>query len=120
MNSYDDYPPARAERDRLKERLKWHDAVVAWNGRIKKALENIINILGPEPPKCSHGCEGCVAEMTEALSEARVALGLDGPPTRDIIQSSQEKRIDQDDGCICEEDNKLTQSLCRVHGRSTE
>lgn len=41
----------------------------------EKALNDIINVLGPVPP-AGCGCEGCVAEMDEALRLAREVLGL--------------------------------------------
>jgi hypothetical protein len=41
---------------------------------LEKALRNIVNMLGPEPPSCTDTCDGCLAEMTEALRIAKEAL----------------------------------------------
>lgn len=41
------------------------------------ALLRIVNVLGPDTVACSSCCEGCRAEMAEALGIARRAMGLD-------------------------------------------
>lgn len=41
------------------------------------ALREIVNVLGPAPAGCGNtGCEGCAAEMAEALRIAKEALGV--------------------------------------------
>ena len=46
-----------------------------WAG-YKQALEEIVNLLGPDRASCDENeCEGCRYEMSEALLTALVALG---------------------------------------------
>lgn len=45
-------------------------------GRWTKALRQIINVLGPESACPENACEGCKAEMAEALRIAKEALGV--------------------------------------------
>lgn len=41
------------------------------------ALRQIVNVLGPETSGCDDmKCEGCAAEMAEALRIAKEALGV--------------------------------------------
>lgn len=57
----------------------WTSTDWAYN-RMKSALEEIIEILGPTTTECSaNECEGCAYEMAEAHRVAMVALGREAP-----------------------------------------
>ena len=56
----------------------WQSVQVDVPDPFAQALREIVNVLGPDYPACAGiGCDGCEAEMGEALRIARRALGLD-------------------------------------------
>jgi hypothetical protein len=48
----------------------WHDLPELARAN-RKALQNIMQILGPEPADCSDCCQGCSAEIDLALAELK-------------------------------------------------
>lgn len=58
-----------SERLDLIDKLKESDRL---NDEYKKAMENVVRVLGPKPPDC--GCDGCFEEMSQALKFVQDAL----------------------------------------------
>lgn len=48
----------------------------AENERLRGALREVVDVLGPDPATCTtNTCEGCQYEMRAAFTAARAALG---------------------------------------------
>lgn len=61
---------------RLEATENMHDALMAEVKKMRREVEWIIAVLGPEPTNC--GCAGCHEEISEALAAARRAIAPSG------------------------------------------
>ena len=57
-------------RRRARSGTEYNDGLL----KARKALREIINVLGPNDYTCPNCCEGCQVEMQEALHTAKRAL----------------------------------------------
>lgn len=70
----------------------WTSTDWAYN-RMKSALEDICDLLGPEINCEANECEGCQYELTEALDIALVALGR--KPVRHVVPHRRKDASDE-------------------------